>query len=75
VDRIETIEEGRVARVVEAPPPESRPSRTVVVALDAVPYAAEVYPYLGLRRAPETPVPVVDRRPAVSTGKSLHNVP
>ena len=39
VDRIETIEKGRVARVVEAPPPGSKPARTVVIAIDAVPYA------------------------------------
>jgi hypothetical protein len=39
VDRIETIEEGRVTRVVEAPPPGSKPARTVVLAIDAVPYA------------------------------------
>jgi hypothetical protein len=38
VDRIETIERGRVTRVVEAPPPGSKPARTVVIALDAVPY-------------------------------------
>ena len=39
VDRIETIENGRVARVVEAPSPGSKPKRTVVIAIDAVPYA------------------------------------
>jgi hypothetical protein len=39
VDRIETIEDGRVARVVEGPPPGSSPARTVVIAIDAVPYA------------------------------------
>jgi hypothetical protein len=38
VDRIETIERGRVARVVVAPAPGSRPARTVVIAIDAVPY-------------------------------------
>jgi hypothetical protein len=38
VDRIETIEGGRVARVVHAPAPGSRPVRTVVIALDAVPH-------------------------------------
>ena len=38
VDRIETIEKGRVARVVEAPPPGSKPKPTVVIAIDAVPY-------------------------------------
>ena len=38
VDRIETIEKGRVARVVDAPPPGSKPQRTVVIAIDAVPY-------------------------------------
>jgi hypothetical protein len=39
VDRIETIERGRVKRVARAPAPGSRPSRTVVIAIDAVPYA------------------------------------
>ena len=39
VDRIETIEKGRVARVARAPVPGSRPARTVVIAIDAVPYA------------------------------------
>jgi hypothetical protein len=39
VDRIETMEEGRITRVAEAPAPGSRPSRTVVIAIDAVPYA------------------------------------
>lgn len=39
VDRIETVEQGRVARVVRAPAPGSRPRRTVVIAIDAVPYA------------------------------------
>ncbi len=38
VDRIETIEKGHVTRVVEAPAPGSKPSRTVVIAIDAVPY-------------------------------------
>jgi hypothetical protein len=38
-DRLETIENGRVARVVQAPAPGSRPDRTVVIAIDAVPYA------------------------------------
>ena len=39
VDRIETIENGRVARVARAPVPGSRPARTVVIAIDAVPHA------------------------------------
>lgn len=39
VDRIETIEGGRVARVVQAPFPGSTPRRTVLVAIDAVPWA------------------------------------
>ena len=39
VDRIETIERGRVRRVAWAPAPGSRPARTVVIAIDAVPYA------------------------------------
>ncbi|HVQ28366.1 MAG TPA: hypothetical protein VMV21_02230, partial [Vicinamibacteria bacterium] len=39
VDRIETVEQGRVTRVVEAPAPGSTPARTVVLAVDAVPYA------------------------------------
>ena len=39
VDYIETIERGRVARVARAPVPGSRPARTVVIAIDAVPYA------------------------------------
>jgi hypothetical protein len=39
VDRIETIEKGRVARVARAPLPGSKPARTVVIAIDAVPYA------------------------------------
>jgi hypothetical protein len=38
VDRIETIEHGRLARVAWAPEPGSRPPRTVVIAVDAVPY-------------------------------------
>ena len=38
VDHIETIENGRVARVVKAPAPGSKPARTVVIAVDAVPY-------------------------------------
>jgi Type I phosphodiesterase / nucleotide pyrophosphatase len=39
VDRIETLDgEGRVVRVAEAPAPGSRPARTVVIAIDAVPY-------------------------------------
>jgi len=39
VDRIETSDEqGEVVRVVEAPAPGSDPERTVVIALDAVPY-------------------------------------
>ena len=39
VDYIETIERGRVTRVARAPVPGSRPARTVVIAIDAVPYA------------------------------------
>ncbi len=39
VDRIETIEGGRTKRVAWAPAPGSRPARTVVIAIDAVPYA------------------------------------
>jgi hypothetical protein len=39
VDRIETLERGRATRVVWAPSPGSRPARTVVIAIDAVPYA------------------------------------
>ena len=39
VDRLETVEQGRVTRVVQAPAPGSRPARTVVLAVDAVPYA------------------------------------
>lgn len=39
VDRIETIEQGRLARVAWAPKPGSRPARTVVIAIDAVPHA------------------------------------
>ena len=39
VDRIETIEQGRVARVARAPALGSRPPRTVVIAIDAVPWA------------------------------------
>lgn len=39
VDRIETMERGHVTRVVHAVAPGSRPSRTVAIAIDAVPYA------------------------------------
>jgi len=39
VDRIETVQQGRLARVALAPAPGSRPLRTVVIAIDAVPYA------------------------------------
>lgn len=39
VDRIETIRNGRVTRVATLPRPGSRPPRTVVIAIDAVPYA------------------------------------
>jgi hypothetical protein len=39
VDRIDTIEPGGVTRVAWAPAPGSRPARTVVIAIDAVPYA------------------------------------
>lgn len=38
VDRIETLEKGHVARVSQAPAPGSKPVRTVVIAIDAVPY-------------------------------------
>jgi hypothetical protein len=38
VDWIETIERGRLARVARAPQPGARPARTVVIAIDAVPY-------------------------------------
>ena len=38
VDRIETIEKGRVTRVAQAAEPGSRPPRTVVIAIDAIPY-------------------------------------
>jgi hypothetical protein len=39
VDWIETIQGGRVTRVARAPAPGTKPSRTVVIAVDAVPYA------------------------------------
>lgn len=39
VDRIETIAHGRVARVVRAPAPGTRPARRVLIAIDAVPHA------------------------------------
>jgi hypothetical protein len=39
IDHIETIENGRVARVVKAPIPGSKPPRSVVIAIDAVPHA------------------------------------
>ncbi len=39
IDHIQTIENGRLARVVTAPAPGSKPPRSVVVAIDAVPYA------------------------------------
>ena len=39
VDRIETIEDGRTTRVARAPAPASKPARTVIIAIDAVPYA------------------------------------
>jgi hypothetical protein len=39
IDHIETIANGRVARVVKAPAPGSKPPRSVVIAIDAVPYA------------------------------------
>jgi hypothetical protein len=39
IDRIDTIEKGRLKRVALAPAPGSRPDRTVVIAIDAVPYA------------------------------------
>ncbi|HQZ16271.1 MAG TPA: alkaline phosphatase family protein [Vicinamibacteria bacterium] len=38
VDRIETMDKGRVTRVSHAPEPGSKPARTVVIAIDAVPY-------------------------------------
>lgn len=38
-DHVETIENGRVAHAVRAPIPGSKPARTVVIAIDAVPYA------------------------------------
>jgi hypothetical protein len=39
IDRMTTVDEdGRVSRVVQAPEPGSNPDRTVVVAIDAVPY-------------------------------------
>jgi hypothetical protein len=46
VDYVETIEQGRLARVARAPAPGSRPARTVVIAIDAVPYAV----FAGLQR-------------------------
>ncbi len=39
IDHIQTIEEGRVERVARAATPGSAPARTVVIAIDAVPYA------------------------------------
>jgi hypothetical protein len=40
IDCIETLDrDGRVVRVAEAPAPGSSPSRTVVIAIDAVPFA------------------------------------
>jgi hypothetical protein len=39
IDRIETLERDRVTRVALAPAPGSRPARTVVIGLDAVPHA------------------------------------
>jgi hypothetical protein len=39
IDQIQTIEQGRLKRVARAPAPGSRPARTVVIAIDAVPYA------------------------------------
>jgi hypothetical protein len=39
VDRIETLAGGRLVRLARAPAPGSRPARTVVIAIDAVPYA------------------------------------
>jgi hypothetical protein len=38
VDHIQTIERGRLKRVARAPAPGSRPARTVVIAIDAVPH-------------------------------------
>jgi Type I phosphodiesterase / nucleotide pyrophosphatase len=46
VDRIVTIERGGGTRVARAPAPGSRPARTVVIAIDAVPYAI----FAGLQR-------------------------
>jgi hypothetical protein len=39
IDRIETIEGGRVKRVALAPRPGSQPERTVVIAIDSLPWA------------------------------------
>lgn len=39
VDRIETMDKGRIARVTHAPAPDSKPARTLVIAIDALPYA------------------------------------
>ena len=38
VDRIETMDKGRIRRISQAPGPGSKPARTVVIAIDAVPY-------------------------------------
>lgn len=38
IDRIETLDRGRTLRVAHAPKPGSRPARTLVIAIDAVPY-------------------------------------
>ena len=38
IDHTQTIENGRVARVVVSPAPGSKPPRSVVIAIDAVPY-------------------------------------
>jgi hypothetical protein len=39
IDHIQTVEKGLVKRVARAPVPGSRPARTVVIAIDAVPHA------------------------------------
>ena len=39
IDHIQTIEQGRLKRVAWAPAPGSRPARTVVIAIDALPHA------------------------------------
>jgi hypothetical protein len=39
IDRIETLDHGRMVRVSHAPEPGSKPARTLVIAIDAVPHA------------------------------------